>query len=64
MIHCGLVALVKNTVKFMFALFGFLVNLSEKRAASQKNIQLVKCLNYQRAYLCGAGMWPYWGGRG
>jgi hypothetical protein len=42
MIHCWLIALVRKLVKFLFALFGFLVNFSEKRAASQKNTQLFK----------------------
>jgi hypothetical protein len=38
----ALVALVKKLVKFLFALVVFLVNFSEKHAASQKNIQLFK----------------------
>jgi hypothetical protein len=37
-----LVTLVKNIVKFPFALFGFLVGFSEKRATSQKNVHLFK----------------------
>jgi hypothetical protein len=38
----GLVALVKNLFGFLYALVIFLVSLSEKRATSQKNIQLFK----------------------
>jgi hypothetical protein len=50
--HRTLVTLVKNLVKFLFALFGFLDSYSEKGSTSQKNIQLFKRPNYQRAYLC------------
>jgi hypothetical protein len=38
----GLVALVKNLFGFLYTLVGFLVSFSEKRATSQKNIQLLK----------------------
>jgi hypothetical protein len=37
-----LVELVKNLFGFPYALFGFLVSFSEKRAAFQKNIQIFK----------------------
>jgi hypothetical protein len=38
----ALVTLVKNLLKFLFALFGFLVLFSEKGSTSQKNTQLFK----------------------
>jgi hypothetical protein len=37
-----LVTLVKNIVKFLLPLFGFLVGFSEKSSTSQKNTQLFK----------------------
>jgi hypothetical protein len=48
-----LVALVRKLVKFLFPLFGFLVGFSEKRAASQKNIQLFKIV-FNRCSDCQA----------
>jgi hypothetical protein len=53
MLHCGLVALIKNLYEFPYALVGFPVSFSEKRAASQKNTQLFK-IAFNRVSACQA----------
>jgi hypothetical protein len=68
----ALVTLVKKLVKFLFALFGFLVGFSEKCSTFPQNIQFFKtafssgsgCQMPELStglFYAGAGMWPHWG---